>query len=290
MDSKKSITGEYKNQKKEYKKEYKLKKREAKRAYKEQKRLAKAERDEQKNIAKSEYGNKKTEIRSIYLSSLDAYYSSEEFLAQANPPRRAVIEEIGNAVTHGIGSVFSIIAYVLLLLKSTQAVDYIAASVYFFGMFVMFTMSCLYHAFAYGSKVKRVFRRFDYSSIYLLIGATFAPILLCFVGGAYGLVFFIAQWVIIATGITLVGVFGPTRLRWLHIPLYVLLGWSALLFVPRMISNCLPLFFWVIGGGLTYSLGIIPFALKKKVAHFIWHFFVLIGAVVFWIGIYSYVF
>ena len=34
-----------------------------------------------------------------------------------------------------------------------------------------------------GSAAKRVFRRFDYTSIYLLIGGTFAPILLAHIGG-----------------------------------------------------------------------------------------------------------
>ena len=43
---------------------------------------------------------------------------------------------------------------------------------------------------------------------------------------------------------------------------------------------------YILGGGVIYSLGIIPFALKKKVSHFIWHFFVLAGAVVQWVGIY----
>ena len=52
-----------------------------------------------------------------------------------------------------------------------------------------------------------------------------------------------------------------------------------------------PMFaFWILGGGVIYSLGIIPFALKTRVSHFIWHFFVLIGAVFQWIGVFKYVY
>lgn len=209
---------------------------------------------------------------------------------KANPPKRSLLEEIGNSITHGLGSIFSIVAFVLMLLSAKTSLHVVGASVYFAGLFILFTASCLYHAFRYGSAVKRLFRRFDYSSIYLLIGATFAPILLCYVGGTFGTVFFFVQWGIISVGITLIGVFGPSRLRKIHIPLYLLLGWSGLFFVPQMLANNVGLFYFIIGGGIIYSLGVIPFAVKKKCSHFIWHFFVLGGAIVQWLGIYFFIF
>ena len=57
-----------------------------------------------------------------------------------------------------------------------------------------------------------------------------------------------------------------------------------------MLRNNLPLFLTVLGGGVVYTVGIIPFALKRKGAHFIWHFFVLAGAVLQWLGIYLYLY
>ena len=122
-------------------------------------------------------------------------------------PYRSILEEIGNAITHGVGSVLSIIAFILMLISSTNMNERIGGIIYFIGLFTLFTMSCLYHAFPYASKVKRVFRRFDYLSIYLLIGATFAPILLEYIGGTLGVIFFIIQWVIIILGVTFVAIF-----------------------------------------------------------------------------------
>lgn len=204
-----------------------------------------------------------------------------------NPPKRPVLEEIGNAVTHGTGTVFAIIAFLLMSARSSEWIELLGAAIYSVGLGLMFTVSCLYHSFPYGSSVKRIFRRFDYSCIYLLIGATFAPILLCYVGGTFGLVFFIIQWSVIATGITMVGVFGPARLRWLHFPLYMLLGWCGLMFLPEMVMRGDYAFLsYILGGGAVYSLGMIPFALKRGPSHFIWHFFVLAGAVVQWVGVY----
>lgn len=200
-------------------------------------------------------------------------------------PRRGLLEEIGNAITHGVGSVFAVVVFLLMILNSETKVQTFSAIIYFLGMFVMFTMSCLYHSFKTDSKVKKLFRRFDYLSIYLLIGATYTPILLCYVGDAFGIVTCIIQWFIIICGITFIAVFGPHRIKWLHFSLYFILGWSGVLFFPTLYVNKI-FFYLILGGGLIYTFGVIPFLLKKKVAHFIWHFFVLFGAIVQWIGIF----
>jgi len=239
---------------------------------------------------KNGYLDEKRRLKEEYARKLDEYYSSADYKNPSNPPRRPVLEEIGNAVTHGVGAVFAVAAFILMLMRSDTAAEYVATSVYFAGLFFMFAMSCLYHSFPYGSKVKRLFRRFDYSSIYLLIGATFTPILLCYIGGVYGITFATVQWAVIATGVTFIGVFGPTRLKWLHFPLYFILGWSAVVFIPKMVTTSLAFFFWILGGGIIYSLGTIPFAIDKKVSHFLWHFFVLAGAVVQLVGIYLYIY
>ncbi len=205
-----------------------------------------------------------------------------------NPPKRSVLEEIGNSVTHGVGALFALVSLFFMLASADGARETAAVIIYSVGMICAFTISCLYHAFPYGSAVKRLFRRFDYSSIYLLIGATFAPSLLCVFEGGFGLGFFIIQWSLIVVGITLVGVFGPARLRFIHIPTYVTLGWSALMLLPGLMTESLPLALFILAGGVAYSIGIIPFAIKARASHFIWHFFVLAGAVLQWVGNYFY--
>lgn len=243
-----------------------------------------------KKEIKQDYKIKKKLLKLEFKENMNKYHLEKDKKNVIDPPKRSLLEEVGNSVTHGVGSILSIIAFVLMLNKSNSNLEYISTSFYAFGLIAMFTMSCLYHSFRHGSTVKRVFRRFDYSSIYLLIGATFAPLLLCYVGGTFGIVFFIIQWSLIALGITFIGVFGPTKLRAMHMALYMVIGWSGLLLLPRMVSNDLELLLFILGGGVVYSLGIIPFAMKKKCSHFIWHFFVLLGAVVQWVGIYLYVY
>ena len=82
--------------------------------------------------------------------------------AANEPPKRSILEEVGNSVTHGIGALLGIAGMILLLLKSDTGIRVLSSLVYGICMIVMFLMSCLYHAFRSGSGVKRLWRRFDY--------------------------------------------------------------------------------------------------------------------------------
>ena len=239
-----------------------------------------------KQIAQN-YKQQKSHAWQNYQNDLHEFYATSGKKAVIDPPKRSVLEEVGNAVTHGLGSIFSVFALIFMFLGAENSTEVVGACVYFAGLFIMFTISCLYHSFRHGTAVKRLFRRFDYSCIYLLIGATFAPILLCYVGGVFGITFIIVQWAIIATGVTFVGVFGPAKLKIIHVILYLLLGWSGLLFIPQMLPQDWLFFAFILGGGIIYSIGVIPYALKKKASHFIWHIFVLAGAVVQWLGVFT---
>ena len=260
-------------------KKYKKNKREIKKSYK------KEIKDK-----KLDYRRKRKSAAVSYLSERENFYAMSGKPLPENPPKRGLLEEIGNAVTHGVGAAFAVVAIVFMLAFQSSKEELVGAIIYSVGLFVLFCISALYHAFPYGSAVKRLFRRFDYSSIYLLIGATFAPILLVYIGGVKGTIFFLVQWLLIALGITLISVFGAGKLRFIHFPLYIILGWSGLILLPEMISRDFAFFLYIILGGVVYSLGIIPFAIKAKVSHFIWHFFVLGGAVLQWIGIFKYIY
>ena len=201
-------------------------------------------------------------------------------------PKLGILEEVGNAVSHGIGALLALIGFILLLGKSDSGMKIMSSCFYGASVFFLMLMSCLYHSFRWGSTVKRVWRRFDYSSIYLLIGGTFAPMYLIFFHDTLHLVLFIIMWLLIVVGITFVCIFGPGRLKWLHFPLYFAIGWSAAVFLPEMYRINPKVLLWILVGGAVYTLGMIPFWMHKKGAHFIWHLFVLAGAVIHWGTIY----
>lgn len=206
------------------------------------------------------------------------------------PPRLTILEEIGNAVTHGVGAVLALAGFILLLLKSDTGMKILASCFYGISLFILMLMSCLYHSFKSGSTVKRLWRRFDYSSIYLLIGGTFAPLCLVYLGNTTGIILFCVQWGLIIFGITMLSVFGPGRWKWIHFTLYFTIGWSGLMLLPDFYHNNMPLLWMILIGGIIYTIGMVPFVRDKKYDHFIWHFFVLLGALFHWIGIYLFVY
>lgn len=296
----------YKLEKKKIKKNYKAKKKELKVNFQilsdEQisKKIRKEELKNKKKLLKTNYKNDRKNLKFQYLEAKNDYklqkniegddrkfYKKEENRKLNEAPKLSVLEEIGNAVTHGIGAIFAIVAMVLMIIKSNSPIKVIASVIYGVSLTFMFLMSCLYHSFKWGRTVKRIWRRFDYCSIYLLIGGTFTPLFLVYWGNVLGIVLTCVQWALIILGITFVAVFGPGKFRWLHFTLYFLIGWSGIMFIPGWIKNDLSLLFYILGGGLIYTIGMIPFAKRgKKSAHFIWHIFVTLGAVVQWLGIY----
>ena len=224
-------------------------------------------------------------------NKLDNKEERKQYIRELNePPHLTILEEVGNAVTHGVGAALALVGFILLLLKSDTGMKVMASCFYGISLFFLMLMSCLYHAFKSGSTVKRLWRRFDYSSIYLLIGGTFAPLYLVYWGNTLGIVLFCIDWALIVVGITMLSVFGPGRFKWLPFSLYFIIGWSGLILMPDFYKNNLPLLWMIFIGGVIYTVGMIPFLKDKKYNHFIWHFFVLAGAILHWMGIYLFVY
>ena len=66
-----------------------------------------------------------------------------------------------------------------------------------------------------------------------------------------------------------------------------MLGWSGLAFIPEFYRNAPVLLLFIFLGGLTYTLGMIPFGRNHKYDHCVWHLFVVAAAVLHWVGIYT---
>ena len=210
--------------------------------------------------------------------------------AMNEPPRLTLREEVINTATHGAGMLLAVAGMVLVLQRAHTGLEVLAGCVYGISMVLMMGMSSLYHAMRSGSTAKRVCRRFDYISIYLLIGGTFAPIFLVYQGNRLGITLFCVQWGIILLGATLIAVFGPGRLRPLHYSLFFLIGWSGLMFLPDFFLHDRTLLWLILLGGVVYTVGMIPFARKRKYDHCLWHVCVLAAAALQWAGIYTRIF
>jgi len=204
--------------------------------------------------------------------------------------KQTIGEEIANAISHGVSGLFGIAGLVLLLVKARGVAEVMSAIVFGLGMIFLYTMSALYHAFAKDGRAKRVFKRFDHISIYVLIGATFAPIFILVITKPLGWILLAIQWAIIILGIVFKAV-KIHKFQVVHILAYLILGWSALTLFGPLYDLSHTAFWLILSGGISYTIGVFFYASKLfKFSHFVWHLFVFGGTLLHFFAIYLFIF
>ncbi|WP_411677053.1 PAQR family membrane homeostasis protein TrhA [Caproicibacter sp.] len=196
-------------------------------------------------------------------------------------PSYTALEEILNAVTHGLGVLFAIAGLILLLINCRRdAVTLISVSIFGGTMILLYLVSTLYHGMGV-CRGKQILRILDHCTIFLLISGTYTPVsLLCF-GGTTGWVLFAIVWGVSVVGIVLNAI-SVQRFRVFSMCCYLGLGWVVIFFFKPLIAvldagsvrN-------LIVGGVFYTVGAVLYGIgkKRKYIHSVWHLFVLAGSV-----------
>ena len=155
----------------------------------------------------------------------------------------------------------------------------------------MYTFSTLYHGLRH-KKAKYVFNILDHCGIYLLIAGTYTPVLLLTIGGTTGWVLFGIQWGLALIGIVL-KIFYTGRFRIISTLMYALMGWIIVVKIDLVETLLSPnAFGLLVAGGLAYTVGIIFYIIdyRLKLAHFIWHLFVMAGSILHYLMMVMYIF
>lgn len=210
------------------------------------------------------------------------------------PKEYTKIEEIINGVTHGLGVVFGIVALTILLILSIRKGDIpsiVSFSIYGGCIILMFLSSTLYHSFT-GEKTKSILRVFDHSSIFIFIAGTYTPIVILTLKGNLRVGILIGIWAMAIGGVVFkiltYGKFDKYKL--LSVFFYIGMGWVAIFPIRKIIeSTSINFFYWILAGGIIYTLGTIFYSIKKiPYNHAIWHLFVLAASITHFVGILKY--
>ncbi len=201
--------------------------------------------------------------------------------------------EIVNTVTHIFGLVLSIIALVLMLIKSSHygtLASTVCAAIYGTCLILMYLSSSLYHG-AKNKVIKKRLKKLDHSAIYVLIAGTYTPYTIVTLKGGWGWSIFGIQWGLAIIGI-LYKVFWYNQ-KYKAISAYAYIAMGAIIIIAiKPLYDVLPTngLIWLIIGGIIYIAGVY-FYLSKKIpfAHGIWHLFVIGGSIAHFISIYEYV-
>lgn len=150
---------------------------------------------------------------------------------------------------------------VLLIVFGQGAAAKVAASIFLACSFLLFGNSALYHRFNWKPKTKLVLKRIDHANIFLLIAGSYTPITMLALPFEKGLILLIAIWSMTLIGISF-RIFWINAPRWLYVPIYVGMGWGALVYIQDFMAANLPMMVLILSGGLAYTIGALVYGFK----------------------------
>ena len=190
--------------------------------------------------------------------------------------RQTYGEEVANVLTHGAGMLFGMTAIIILMMAAIRS-----GNPWAIGSFAVY------------ARQKRLLRRFDHGAIYLHIAGTYTPFTLLALRqeGYWGWSLFAVIWIAAVAGVCLS--FRKMRKKdHLKTVCYLAMGWVVIIAFKPLLhvfreTGSMDVLYWLIGGGLFYTVGCLFFFLDKyKYMHPVWHFFVLGGSICHFISIY----
>lgn len=198
---------------------------------------------------------------------------------------------IKDPVSGGLHLLAAILAVVGLLVLLRQAIMYhstihlVAYAIFGASMILLYAASSVHHLIPKTRRQAKLYRRIDHAMIFVLIAGTYTPICLISLQGSSGWLLLGIVWLLSLIGVGL-KVSGAKVSRRTSTALYVGIGWAAIgAIVPIIRELSLTGFFWMLAGGIFYTIGALVYAYRTPNPvprtfgfHEIFHLFVMAGS------------
>jgi len=203
-----------------------------------------------------------------------------------------------SALTHFIAFIAAIFATPSLLIQAAETgaarVHLISLSIFMLSMILLYGASTAYHTFSLTEKGCRTLKKLDHTMIFFLIAGSYTPVCIIKLGNA-GMKLLALVWFLALAG-AIFKLCWVTCPKWVSSVIYIAMGWSCLTAMPSIIAALSHLgFFWLLLGGIFYTVGGVVYALKpKRLAdkifgiHEIFHVFVMAGSLCHYIFVYGF--
>ena len=206
-------------------------------------------------------------------------------------------EEIMNMVTHICGGGLAILGGLFSILAACRHGGWstiLGAAIYAATMICVYSMSSIYHGLRPGTG-KKVMQVLDHCAIYFLIAGTYTPIMITgflpvFPAIGWGLLGM--EWGLTALAVTLTAI-DLKKYKVFSMICYIYMGWGIVFFIPQTIYvMTMAGFWWLLSGGIAYTIGAVLFGLGKKLPwmHAIFHLFVILGSFLQYMAIVLYIY
>jgi len=212
-------------------------------------------------------------------------------------PKYTKGEEIMNMVTHISGGGLAVIGSLFCMIAVCRLggwANILGAAIYCVAMIGVYTMSSIYHGLHAGT-AKKVMQVLDHCAIYFLIAGTYTPILVTGFLPAFPVIgwgLLIMQWGLTALAVTLTAI-DLHKFKVFSMVCYIFMGWGIVFFLPQAMEVMTATgFYWLLAGGIAYTVGAVLFGLGKKLPwmHATFHIFVILGSLFQYLAIVLYLY
>jgi hemolysin III len=180
----------------------------------------------------------------------------------ASPEHPADVKPTWRGWIHAATFPITIVAGIVLIALAEGTAAKWASAVFVLTSMLLFGNSALYHRFDWKPRTKVLLKRIDHANIFLLIAGTYTPLAILALPPEKGLLLLAIVWGGALLGIAF-RVFWIGAPRWLYVPLYLLLGWAAVMYLGDLLAASVAMMVLVIVGGLLYTVGAIVYGLKR---------------------------
>ena len=197
-----------------------------------------------------------------------------------------------SGLTHCIAAGLSLVGLVILIVFAAiwgNAYHVVSFTIFGTSLVLLYLFSTLYHWLNISEKGISVFRKFDHIMIYIVIAASYTPVCLTALRGPWGWSIFGVIWgfAVLGTLLSSIWIKAP---RTLTTTIYIMMGWTVLIAIFPLVkafkdANLLYALWWLVVGGIFYTIGGIIYGLKipkKNLGpwgfHEIFHVFIMLGS------------
>ena len=192
---------------------------------------------------------------------------------------------------HAITFPLAIVLGIVLIVVADGPNARWSSTVFVLSSLLLFGISATYHRFTWSERTRVLLKRFDHANIFLLIAGTYTPLSIMALPPEKGYLLLILVWsgALVGIGFRVFWIHAP---RWAYVPLYVMLGWAAVLYLGDLFAANVAMMVLVIVGGLAYTTGAVIYGMKKPNPvpgvfgfHEIFHTLTVVAFLCHWTGV-----
>lgn len=153
-------------------------------------------------------------------------------------------------------------AGIMLVVLAPAPWGKVVSAVYALTGLLLFSISAVYHLGTWKPKLKRLLKRLDHTNIMLVIAGSYTPLAWALLPPEKSAVLLWCIWIGAALGVAF-RLFWTDAPRWLYVPVYILLGLAAMIYIGDFFAASVPAAVLVCVGGAFYIAGAVFYGLKK---------------------------